>query len=85
MTPITRPLARESSAALYSAGRRRPVVIELQPDGPGSIGAGFIGFRLKGTRRTYYLPIDWAFREAVRAEIPRQKAERRKARKEKRS
>lgn len=76
MTPITRPLARESAKRLHSAGKARAVIVELAP--PGEL----IGFRLKGTRRTYYLPIDWAFREAMRCEIARQKAERRKARNE---
>jgi hypothetical protein len=52
------------------------VVVELCPDRPT-----LIGFRLKGTRKTYYLPIDHCYREALRAEIARLKAERKANRK----
>lgn len=75
MTPINRPLARESAAAMHSAGKARPIIVELSP--PGAL----VGFRLKGTRRTYHLPIDWLYREAVRNEIARQKRERAEQRK----
>ncbi len=77
MTPINRPLARESAAVVYSAGRRRPVVLELDPGMPD-----LVGFRLRGTRTTYYLPIGHCGREAVRNELARRKAERKKLRKE---
>lgn len=73
MTPINRPLKRESAALVHSQGRRRKVVVELMP--PGQL----VGFRLHGTRRTYWLPIEWCWREAVRSELARQKAERKKA------
>lgn len=75
MTPINRPLARESANGIHSAGRRRPIIVELAP--PGLL----VGFRLKGARRTYWLPIDHCYREAVRNELARQKAERKKLRK----
>lgn len=78
MTPINRDLSRESAARMHSAGKARAVIVELSP--PGIL----IGFRLKGTRRTYHLPIDWAYREAMRAEMARQKAARAAERKAKR-
>jgi hypothetical protein len=74
MTGINRNVIRQSTHAIHSAGRRRPIVIELHP--PGDV----IGFRLKGTRTTYCLPVDWCYREALRNELARRKAERRKAR-----
>lgn len=77
MTGITRPLARESAAGLHSAGRRRAVVIILDPSRPT-----LIGLRLKGNRTIYYAAIDWLYREAVRSELARQKAERKRLRKE---
>ena len=77
MTGITRPCIRCSDAALHSLGRRRLVIVELRPDRPA-----VIGFRLKGTRKTYYLPIDHCYREALRAELARLKAERKAKRKE---
>jgi len=79
MTPITRPLARESATALHSAGRARSVIVELSP--PGVL----IGFRLKGTRTTYHLPIDHCYREAVRNEVARRKRERAEQRKKARA
>lgn len=82
MTGFTKHLQRQSRAAIHSGGRSRPIVVELMP--PGEV----IGFRLKGTRQTYYLPIATCYRDALRAELARQKAERKaeaaKRRKEKR-
>ena len=73
MTPINRKLKRESLASVHSQGRRRSVIVELDPSTPG-----LIGFRLKGTRGTYFLPIDFCFREACRSEMARRKAERKR-------
>ncbi len=75
MTPITRRLTRITPAAIFSQGRKRPIAVELAPD-----RQGLIGFRLKGMRTTYYLPVDWCFREALKAELARRRAERKKAR-----
>ena len=72
-TTVNRAVKRQSATAIYSQGRARSVIVEIEP--PGAV----IGFRLKGTRRTYRLPIDWCYREALRAEIARVKAEKRKA------
>lgn len=83
---VNRKLARLTSAALFSKGRNRGIVLEIHPDanGNGKPGAGFIGLRLSGTRKTYYLPVDWCFREAVRADLARTRAERKQVREEKR-
>lgn len=78
MISVNRKLSRRSSATVYSQGRRREIVVELAP--PGVL----IGFRLAKRRTTYYLPIGFCFREAVRLELARQKAERKKQRKEQR-
>jgi hypothetical protein len=63
MTPITRKLKREGRSTIFSNGRRRPVVVILEP--PGDV----LGLRLKGERTTYYLPLDWCYRQAVVATI----------------
>lgn len=73
MIGVHRAIARISPAAIHSAGKARAVIIELEP--PGNV----IGFRLKGTRRTYKLPVDFCFREAVRAELAALKAAKKKA------
>lgn len=75
MIAVTRALSRQSPARVHSGGRSRQIVIELAP--PGDV----IGFRLKGTRTTYHLPVDWCYREALKAELARRRAERKKARK----
>jgi hypothetical protein len=73
VTTINRKLARESSSGIYSGGQHRAVIIELTP--PGDV----IGFRLKGTRRSYCLPVAHCFREAMRNELARLQAERKKS------
>jgi hypothetical protein len=63
MTPLTRRVVRESAAMIHEAARNRPIVVTLEP--PGRM----IGFRPKGTRKTYYLPIDWCYARAVQAQV----------------
>jgi hypothetical protein len=63
MAPVTRKLKRESRSTIFSNGRRRPVVLILEP--PGDV----LGLRLKGERTTYYLPLDWCYRQAVMAAL----------------
>ncbi len=84
---VNRSLRRLSAASMYSGGRRRGIVIEIHPDanGLGKPGSGFIGLRLSGIRRCYYLPVDWCFREAVRADLARTRAERKRLRAEKKA
>jgi hypothetical protein len=79
MTPITRRLQRLTPAVIHSAGRGRPVIVEMSPGGDGRPGPAFLGFRLLGTRSTYYLPVEWCWREAMKMEVNRRKTERRKA------
>ena len=81
MTSITRRLRRQTAAIVHSAGRRRYVVIQMSPGGDGTPGPAFVGFRLMGTRTVYYLPVDWCFREACKAEMLRRRAERKQRRK----
>lgn len=84
-TTVNRRLCRATSAVIFSKGKTRKIVLEINPDanGEGYPNSTFIGLRLAGTRQTYYLPVDWCYREAVKAEIARVKAEKRKAREEK--
>lgn len=59
MTSINRKLKREACLSVFSKGKRRHIIVELSP--PGDV----LGFRLKGERTAYYLPIDWCYRIAV--------------------
>lgn len=81
MTGINRKLRRETTASIHSQGRRRAVIVSMSPGGDGTPGPSFLGFRLHGTRTTYYLPVDYCWREAARAELARRRLERRKKRK----
>lgn len=70
VTRTTRPIRRETSAWVYSGGRRRAVIVEILP--PGDV----LRFRLKGTRRVYTLLTAWAFQEAGRQYVANLRAER---------
>jgi hypothetical protein len=74
MTKISRPTIRETYGTVFSAGKLRPVIVSIRPP-------NVIGFRLKGTRRTYYLTSDGLYVQAVRAELSAGKRERAKAHK----
>jgi hypothetical protein len=76
MTPIRKQIFRESSTHIRECGRSRAVIVGILP---GDV----LGFRLKGTRRQYVLPIGALFYQAARLygeEMKRQKAAARKAR-----
>lgn len=74
MTMLKRKLTRETSATIFESGRHRAVMVSLEPP-------CLIGLRLKGTRRTFYLPVDRAYLSAVKAHVAaeaREKSQRRK-------
>lgn len=76
MTPIRKKVFRESSTIIRECGRARAIIVGILP---GDV----LGFRLKGTRRQYVLPIGAMFYQAARLhgeEEKRQKAAARKAR-----
>lgn len=75
MIGYTRKIVRESADVIHSAGRSRAVIVEFDPTKPG-----LIGFRLKRCRQTYYLPAAWCWRESVRNELARLRAERKRER-----
>lgn len=75
MTMLRRKLTRETSATIFESGRHRGVMVSLEPP-------CLIGLRLKGTRRTFYLPVDRAYLTAGKAQHvaaeARKKSQRRK-------
>lgn len=74
MTTLKRKLTRETTATIFELGRRRAVMVSLEPP-------CLIGLRLKGTHRTFYLSADKAYLAAVKAHIAietRDKSKRRK-------
>lgn len=73
----TRPrriVKRVSNATVHSAGKRRPVVVSLYPDGT-------LGLRLYRARRTVYVDPATVYREAVAYEAAVARAKKRAARK----
>ena len=76
MTRVTRPVRRETSAVVFSRGNRA-VIVEIEP--PGRM----IGFRLKGTRTTHWLPVDFLYRTAVQATVEAKRRAKRDAKKAK--
>jgi len=74
MTPICRPVRRESYGTVFDRGKRRPVIVSIE-------SPNLLGFRLKGTRRIYHLTTEACFsmalKAALRAEAAEKKARRR--------
>ncbi|MHA2279686.1 MAG: hypothetical protein ACXAC5_02165 [Promethearchaeota archaeon] len=78
MTKVKKPVRRETHGGVFSQGKLRPVIVSVEPP-------NVIGFRLKGTRRTYYLTAEGCYLKAVQAAIAAEKREKAKARKEKKA
>lgn len=74
MTKLQKPVARETFAFVRELGKFREVIVTLEPP-------NLIGFRLKGTRRTYYLEAASAYHAAVKAKVAADQREKRAARK----
>lgn len=77
-TPIShsRKVSRESTASIKAKGKARTIIVELDPNIPQ-----LVGFRLKGMRTTYHLPIDYCWRtarklEALAAQVLKQERRR---------
>lgn len=62
MTKLKRTVERETSATVFEQGKRRAVVVALDP-------SGFIVFRLKGTRRRFELGVVGLYHAAVKAHV----------------
>ena len=60
-TRLNKKLTRETSTSVHEAGADRPIIIELEPP-------NLLGFRLKRTKKTYYLTAEACYSLAVKAE-----------------
>ncbi|HLM57794.1 MAG TPA: hypothetical protein VK422_16940 [Pyrinomonadaceae bacterium] len=67
----TRKVERETSATFFERSQYRPVVVTIDPE------RGLVGFRLKGTRRTYELNAGTLYRLAVTADVESQERAKR--------
>lgn len=63
-TDLTKSVMRRTRATCWSQGRPREIIISIEPAGADSV---LLGFRLSGTRQTFYLTAQSAFRFAVEA------------------
>ena len=78
MTTLTRKIKRETAAQVYSRGLR-PIIVSLEPPGLQ------IGLRAKGEHNTYYISIEWAYKQAVEAHVRAERERKRKERKGRRT
>jgi hypothetical protein len=62
MTKLIKPIKRETDATLFERSRRRQVIVVLEPPDQ-------LGFRLKGTKRTYYLDAAVCYEIALQKEL----------------
>jgi hypothetical protein len=60
MTQLHKTIERETAATVFERSLERLIIVSLEPP-------GLLGFRLKGTRQTYRLPVQTCFWLAVRA------------------
>jgi hypothetical protein len=65
---------RKTTSRVFSAGKYRPVIVTVYPD-------GVIGLRLHKHKREEYLTADSMYRAAVVARVSAERAAKRKARK----
>lgn len=77
MTIIGRPVRRETFGSVHERGKRRNVIVILEPP-------NLISFRAKGTRRTYTLTTDACWTHAVKVHVESEKARKRKERSDRR-
>ena len=79
MTKATKTLIRETEATIRSRGKRRPIIVSLRH------GGTVLSLRLKLTRQTYSLPVEWCFWQAVEAHVQAEKRAKREARAKRKS
>lgn len=73
-TPLSKPVARVSAETVRDAGKTRPLVITLYPNGT-------IGLRPQGTRREEVYPLAAVYSLAVKARVAEERAAKSKRRK----
>ena len=71
MTRVKKKWSRETDSAVFEKGKNRQVIVTLEP-------GGVIGFRLKGTRKTYSLTTGRCHMMALKASILQEKREKSK-------
>jgi hypothetical protein len=74
MTELNKKVSRVSRALRFERGKHREVIISLEPP-------DLLGFRLKGTRTTFYLDAETCYCLAVKAQVAAEAKERRKQKK----
>jgi len=62
MTNLTKPVSRVSHGRVFEAGKRRKVIVTLEPP-------YILKFRAQGCRRSYSLTTDACYTMAVKASV----------------
>jgi hypothetical protein len=76
-THLKKAVKRRTNETRRDKGKHRAIIIIVYP-------AGFIGFRLQGTRTEERIPIQAAYERAIKMRLAFEKAEKARKRKEKR-
>jgi hypothetical protein len=75
MTTLHKPVRRVTTGLVREAGQARNVVVIMRPP-------NLLGFKAKGCRKEYVLPVETCYVMAVRAYAASKKREQIKSRKE---
>jgi hypothetical protein len=73
MTKLTNSVERETAGTIFERSKLREVIVTLAPPNR-------IGFRLKGTRRVYWLTSEGCYAMAVKADVDTQRRDRQRRR-----
>jgi hypothetical protein len=60
-TKLNKIISRETDASVFDSGKYKDIIVSVEPARDGAL----IGFRLKGTRDTFRLPVGSLFTRAV--------------------
>jgi hypothetical protein len=60
-TKLNKPITRETDSSVFDSGKLKDIIVSIEP----TRGGALIGFRLKGTRDTFRLPVGSLFVRAV--------------------
>jgi hypothetical protein len=61
MPKLNKPIKRETAASIFERSQHRNIIVSVEPTRDGAM----IGFRLKGSRDTYRLPVAGLYQRAV--------------------
>lgn len=61
MSKLSKPIKRETDATIFERSQHRNIIVSVEPTREGAM----IGFRLKGSRDIYRLPVGSLYKRAI--------------------